>query len=98
MYAGRGLSTMAYFHTSDTQDHILLATRVRKVPDTASAAVAAAAGPEGLKQMYASTDAIRKWAIQHKAVATLPATMPVDPMGQILYVKLCALNLAALVR
>ena len=46
--------------TQYTHDQTLRATRVRKVPDTASAAVAAAAVPEITKQISANNVAIRK--------------------------------------
>uniref|UniRef100_M4BVA1 RxLR effector candidate protein n=1 Tax=Hyaloperonospora arabidopsidis (strain Emoy2) TaxID=559515 RepID=M4BVA1_HYAAE len=42
----------------DHYDQTLRAARVRKIPDTASAAVAAAAVPESTKQILASTAAI----------------------------------------
>ena len=75
----------------------LSAIRVRKVPDTASAAVAAAAEPESAKQLSANTAAIRKWVSRHKYVAKLPATMPVGPKGQVAWITTCALELARLV-
>ena len=70
---------------------------MRKVPDTAYAAVAAAAEPESTKQLSANTAAILKWVSRHKAVAKLPATMPVRPKGQVAWITTCALELERLV-
>ena len=53
-------SPLVPIRTQDTHDQTLRATRVRKVPDTASAAVAAAAVPEITKQISANNVAIRK--------------------------------------
>ena len=89
-------SPIEHFLAPDPHDQTLPATRVRKFRDTASAAVAAAAVPKSTKQMSANTAAIRKWVSQHKAVATLPATMPVGPEGQMTWINSCALELAEL--
>ena len=74
-------SSIEHFRAPNPHDQTLRATRVRKIPDTASAAVAANAVPESTKPISASTAAIRKWFIQHKAVATLPAFTPIGPKG-----------------
>ena len=52
-------SPMEHFRAPNPHDQTLRATRVRKIPDTASAAVAAAAVPESTKQILANTAAIR---------------------------------------
>ena len=88
---------MAHVRAPVTNDQTLRATRVRKVPKTTSAAVAAAAEPESTKQLSVNTAAIRKWVSRHKAVAKLPATMPVGPKGQVAWITTCALELARLV-
>ncbi|CAI5713866.1 unnamed protein product [Peronospora effusa] len=90
-------SPMDLIHPRDTHDQTLRATRVRKVPDTASAAVDAAAVPESTKHMSANTTAIRKWVSQRKMLTALPATLPVGPKGQSAWIKVFALELAALV-
>ena len=74
-------SPIEHRRAPDLHDQTLRATRVRKIPATASAAVAAAAVPESTKQISANAAAIRKWVSLHKAVATLPATVPVGPKG-----------------
>ena len=47
--------------TQDTHDRTLRAIRVHKVPDTASAAVAAAAVSENTKQISVNTVVICEW-------------------------------------
>ena len=64
-------SPMEHFRAPDPHDQTLRATRVRKIPDSASAAVAAAAVPESTKQISLNTTAIRKWVSQHKAMAAI---------------------------
>ncbi|TDH66911.1 hypothetical protein CCR75_000412 [Bremia lactucae] len=81
--------------TPDIHDQTLRVTRVRKIPETASAAVAAAV-PERTKQTDANTTATWAWAIQHKAVAALSSQLPVCPKGQTTWVNACALDLATL--
>ena len=66
----------------DPHDQSLRATRVRKVPDIASAAVAAAAVPENTNQLAANTAMIRKWVNQHKVATAIPATTPIGPKRQ----------------
>ncbi|TDH66815.1 uncharacterized protein CCR75_009473 [Bremia lactucae] len=48
---------MNYLRTPDTHDQTLRMTRVRKIPQTASAAIAAAAVPKLAKQTDANTTA-----------------------------------------
>ena len=88
---------MDHFRTSDAHDQTLRGTRVRKIPETASAAVAAAAVLEHTKQIAANTAAIRAWVIQHEAVAALSSPLSVGPKGQTAWVNVCASELAALV-
>ena len=76
-------SPMAHVRAPDTHDQNLSATRVRKIPDTASAAMAAVAVSESAKQFSPNTAAIRKWFSQSKSDATLPDTMAVGPKGQV---------------
>ena len=82
----------------DPHDQTLCATRVRKVPYSASAVVAAAAVPESTDKLAANTAVICKWVIQRKVTTTVPATMPIDPKSQSTWIHSCALELAALVR
>ena len=81
----------------DPHDQSLRATRVRKVPDIASAAVAAAAVPENTNQLAANTAVIRKWVNQRKVATAVPATMPIGPKSQSAWIHSCVLELAALV-
>ncbi|CAH0488122.1 unnamed protein product [Peronospora farinosa] len=90
-------SPMNLIRPRDTHDQTLRATRVRKVPYTASAAVAAAAVPESTRHISANTAAIRRWVSQRKVVSAVPTTLPVGPKGQSAWIKACALELAALV-
>ena len=90
-------SSMEQCRVPDPHDQTLRATRVRKIPDSASAAVAAAAVPESIKQISLNTAAIRKWVSLHKAMAALPPTMPVGPKGQMAWINACSLELAGLV-
>ena len=90
-------SLMAYVRALDTHDQTLRATRVRKFPDIASAAVAAAAEPESMKHLSSNKTSIFKWVSQHKGAAKLLATMPVVPKGQVTWINTCALDLARLV-
>ncbi|TDH72662.1 hypothetical protein CCR75_008473 [Bremia lactucae] len=87
---------MDHLRTPDTHDQTLRATRVRKIPETVSSAVAAAAVAERTNQTAANTTAIRARVIQHKAVAALSSQLPVGPKGQTVWVNACALDLAAL--
>ena len=84
---------MDHLRTLDAHEQTLRA----KIPETASAAVAAAAVPKRTKQIAANTTAIRAWVIQQKAVAALSSQLPVGPKGQTVWVNACALDLAALV-
>ncbi|TDH65707.1 hypothetical protein CCR75_002987 [Bremia lactucae] len=70
---------MDHLRTPDTHDQTLRATRVLKIPETASAAVAAAAVLERTKQIAANTTAIRAWVIQHKAVAAMSINCQLSP-------------------
>uniref|UniRef100_A0AAV1U7U0 Uncharacterized protein n=1 Tax=Peronospora matthiolae TaxID=2874970 RepID=A0AAV1U7U0_9STRA len=90
-------SPMEQRRAPDPHDQTLRATRIRKIPDSASAAVAAAAVPESMKQISLNTAAIRKWVSLHKAMAALPTTMPVGPKGQMAWINACSLDLAGLV-
>ena len=87
---------MDHFRTPDAHDQTLRATHVRKIPETVSAAVAAAAVPEHTKQIAANTAAIWVW-VMHKAVAALSSPLHVGPKGQTAWVNACASELAALV-
>ena len=78
----------------DPHYHTLRATRVQKVPDSASDA----AVPESANQLAANTAVIRKWANQRKASTAVPATMPIGSKDQSAWIHFCALELAALVR
>ena len=75
-------SPLIPIRTQDTHNRTLRATRVLKVPDTASAAVAAATGSESKKQISANTAVIRKWISQRQVVTTVPTTFPIGPKGQ----------------
>ena len=66
----------------DPHDQTLRPTRVRKVPDSASAAVAATAMLETTNQLAANTAMIRKWVNQHKVATAIPATTPIGPKRQ----------------
>ncbi|TDH73734.1 uncharacterized protein CCR75_003319 [Bremia lactucae] len=86
---------MDHLRTPDTHDQTLRATRVRRIPDTVSAAVASAAVPEHTKQTAANTTAVRAWVIQHKAVAALSSQLPVGPKGQTAWGQRMCVGLAA---
>ena len=75
-------SPIEHFRAPDPHDQTLRGTGIRKITDSASAAVVAAAVPESTKQISANTAAIRKWVSQHKAMAALPAAMPLIPKEQ----------------
>ena len=77
-------SPLILIRTQDTRDRKLHATRLRKDPDTASAAVATAVVPERKKQISANTDAIRKLVSQRQVVTAVPATLPISPKEQFL--------------
>ncbi|CAI5717470.1 unnamed protein product [Peronospora effusa] len=85
-------SPMDLIRPRDNHDQTLRATRVRKVPETASAAVAAAVVPESTKHMSANTAAIRRWVSQRKVLTALPATLPVGPKGQSAWIKVESLQ------
>uniref|UniRef100_M4BLK2 Uncharacterized protein n=1 Tax=Hyaloperonospora arabidopsidis (strain Emoy2) TaxID=559515 RepID=M4BLK2_HYAAE len=70
---------MDHFRTPDAHDQTLRATHVRKIPETVSAAVAAAAVPEHTKQIAANTAVIRSCFIQHISVAALSSPLHVGP-------------------
>ena len=70
---------------------------VRKVPDTASAAIAAATVPEYAKQNSANNVAIRKWISQRQVATTVPIPLSIGPKGQFAWITMCALELAAIV-
>ena len=60
------LSLMDLNRPQDPHDQTLRATRVRKVPDSASAAVSAAAVPERTNRLAANIAVIRKWSTSAK--------------------------------
>ena len=83
--------------TQDTHDRTLRATRICKVPDTASAAVAAAAVLETTKRILANTVALRMWISQRQVMTTVPTTLPIGPKGQTAWITTCVLELTTIV-
>uniref|UniRef100_M4C200 Uncharacterized protein n=1 Tax=Hyaloperonospora arabidopsidis (strain Emoy2) TaxID=559515 RepID=M4C200_HYAAE len=92
-------SPIEHFSASDPHDQTLCTTRVRNIPDNASASPLSGdcCSTGKYENNSASTAAIRKWVIQHREVATLLATMPVEPKGQMAWINSCALEMAELV-
>uniref|UniRef100_M4BLI1 Uncharacterized protein n=1 Tax=Hyaloperonospora arabidopsidis (strain Emoy2) TaxID=559515 RepID=M4BLI1_HYAAE len=82
----------------DAHFQTLRATRIRKIPDAASAAVAAAAVPDRTKQRAENSAMVRRWASQHKGMASVSDVLPLSQTGQATWITACPSELEALVR
>ena len=80
--------------TPDAHFQTLRATRIRKIPDAASAA----AVPDRTKQRAENSTMVRRWSSQHKSMASVPDVLPLSQTGQATWITACPSELEALVR